>query len=97
MPGYAVVNLDAGYKISRRWKLFAKVNNLFDRKYFTFGTLGANAFVGPGNTFDPTVNPANYTKELFHWDKLSPNSLSTKLGLPQPDPMDHGPLRSLCN
>ena len=65
VPGYAVVNLDAGYKISRRWKLFAKVNNLFDRKYFTFGTLGANAFGGPGNTFDPTVSPANYPKELF--------------------------------
>lgn len=78
VPGYAVVNLDAGYKISKRWKLFAKVNNLFDRKYFTFGQLGANAFVGPGNTFDPTVSPANYPKELF----LSPGApLAIFIGL----------------
>ncbi len=78
VPGYAVVNLDAGYKISKRWKLFAKVNNLFDRKYFTFGQLGANAFVGAGNTFDPTVSPASYPKELF----LSPGApLAVFIGL----------------
>ena len=78
VPGYAIVNLDARYKISGRWKLFAKVNNVFDRKYFTFGQLGANAFVGPGNTFDPTVSPANYPKELF----LSPGApLAIFIGL----------------
>ncbi len=77
-PGYAIVNLDARYKISGRWKLFAKINNIFDRKYYTFGQLGTNVFVGPGNTFDPTVNPSIFPKELF----LSPGApLAVFIGL----------------
>ena len=44
VPGYAVVNLDTHYSVSDNWKLFAKVNNLFDKKYETFGVLGNNIF-----------------------------------------------------
>lgn len=46
VPGYAVVNLDTHYSVNDNWKLFAKVNNLFDKKYATFGVLGANIFNG---------------------------------------------------
>jgi len=52
VPGFAVVNLDARYRLAPGWELFAKLNNVFDRRYSTFGTLGQNAFTGPGNTFD---------------------------------------------
>ncbi|MFM9835964.1 MAG: TonB-dependent receptor [Methylophilaceae bacterium] len=44
VPGYAVVNLDTHYSITPNWKLFAKVNNLFDKDYQTFGVLGGNIF-----------------------------------------------------
>ena len=44
VPGYGVVNLDTHYSISKNWKAFAKVNNLFDKKYATFGVLGGNIF-----------------------------------------------------
>jgi outer membrane receptor protein involved in Fe transport len=44
VPGYAVVNLDTHYSINNSWKLFAKVNNVFDNKYATFGVLGNNIF-----------------------------------------------------
>ncbi len=44
VPGYGVVNLDTHYSISKSWKAFAKVNNLFDKKYATFGILGGNIF-----------------------------------------------------
>jgi iron complex outermembrane recepter protein len=56
IPGYAVVNLDARYRLSPGWEIFANVNNLFDRNYQTFGILGQNLFTGPFNTFDP-ANP----------------------------------------
>ena len=58
IPGYTVVNLDTRYSISRNWKVFAKVTNVFDRDYETFGLLGANVFTGPGNSY--SSNPADW-------------------------------------
>jgi iron complex outermembrane receptor protein len=53
VPGYAVVNLDGRYRVSKSLELFARVNNLFDRQYATFGVLGENVFTGPNRGFDP--------------------------------------------
>ncbi|MGZ8258214.1 MAG: TonB-dependent receptor family protein [Methylotenera sp.] len=44
VPGYTVVHLDTHYRVNDNWKLFAKVNNVFDNKYATFGVLGNNIF-----------------------------------------------------
>jgi len=44
LAAYAVVNLDSHYTLSSKWQLFAKVTNLFDRNYSTFGILGQNMF-----------------------------------------------------
>ena len=52
VPGYGVVNLDARYRLQKGWEVFARVDNLFDRKYANVGVLGLNAFAGPGNSFD---------------------------------------------
>jgi hypothetical protein len=52
VPGYAVVALDGSWNITPEWRLFARVDNLFNRTYQNFGILGANYFRGPGNTFD---------------------------------------------
>jgi iron complex outermembrane recepter protein len=54
LPGYMLVNLDAHLELDARWSLFARVDNLFDRRYYTFATLGQNVFTGPGNSFDAT-------------------------------------------
>jgi outer membrane receptor protein involved in Fe transport len=56
IPGYTIVNLDSHYTINDNWKLFAKVQNLFDRDYATFGMLGVNEF-GRGGSWnsDPTA------------------------------------------
>jgi iron complex outermembrane receptor protein len=54
LPGFVVVNLDAHFDVSSSWNVFARVDNLFDRRYFTFATLGKNVFTAPGNVFDPT-------------------------------------------
>lgn len=58
VPGYTVVNLDTHYTISRNWRVFAKMTNIFDRNYSTFGLLGSNEFTGPSNTF--SSNPATW-------------------------------------
>jgi outer membrane receptor protein involved in Fe transport len=55
VPGYTVVNLDGRYGIARRFEVFARISNLFDRRYANFGLLGENFFNGPGRTFDATA------------------------------------------
>lgn len=54
VPGYVLVNLDAHYALSSRWRIFASVDNLFDRRFYTFGVLGENVLTAPGNAFDTT-------------------------------------------
>ena len=58
IPGYTVVNFDTHYSVNSNWKLFAKINNVFDKNYATFGLLGVNEFTGPGNSY--TTNTASW-------------------------------------
>lgn len=46
--GYTVFNLNTAYQITPDWRVFARVNNLFDREYATAGMLGANPFDASG-------------------------------------------------
>lgn len=59
IPGYTLVNVDARYQAAKRLQVFARIHNLFDRQYETFGVLGENVF--PGGVFDP----ANEVDEQF--------------------------------
>ncbi len=54
IPGFVIVNLDAHYDLSSRWGLFTRIDNLLDRRYYTYGVLGENVFTAPGGAFDPT-------------------------------------------
>lgn len=49
LGGYALVNLSATYALAPGWSLFARANNVFDKRYELskdFATPGANLFVG---------------------------------------------------
>ncbi len=49
LGGFTVANLQASYQLGQDWSLFARANNVFDRKYALVGdyaTAGANVFVG---------------------------------------------------
>ena len=49
IPGYAVVNLHSTYKPLPHFELFASINNLFNRKYATWGILSDPTGIGaPG-------------------------------------------------
>ncbi len=43
-PGYMVFNLQTSYKINSEWTLGLRINNLFDKEYFSAGRLGRNPF-----------------------------------------------------
>ncbi len=54
IPGFVLVNLDAQYELSSRWRAFLRIDNLLDRRYYDYGLLGENELTGPGNTLDTT-------------------------------------------
>jgi outer membrane receptor protein involved in Fe transport len=56
LPGYAVVNLSADYRLSGGWTLFGRVDNLFDQRYATAGALAENPFAAAGNAFEPDTD-----------------------------------------
>jgi iron complex outermembrane recepter protein len=45
--GYALLNLRANYTFNEHFSVFARVDNVFDRRYVTFGTLGDPTDVYP--------------------------------------------------
>jgi len=47
-PGYAVANLGGSYQVHPRVQLFAQVNNLLNRRYYTGAQLGATGFTAAG-------------------------------------------------
>lgn len=59
--GFAIVNLTTNWKITRHWELFAKVSNLFDRRYASSGQLAENAF----DTAGTLLVPADWRNEQF--------------------------------
>ncbi|AGW89985.1 TonB-dependent receptor [Cupriavidus sp. DF5525] len=46
--GYLLLNLRASWQFSPRWQLYGRIDNLFDRRYETYGQVGYNLF--PGGT-----------------------------------------------
>jgi outer membrane receptor protein involved in Fe transport len=47
--GYGVLNLDTRYTVANTgWQVFAKVNNVFDRDYYTSAMLGQSGFSANG-------------------------------------------------
>jgi iron complex outermembrane recepter protein len=60
--GYALVNLRARYDLLQGWELFARVNNLFDRRYATAGALAENPFDSAGQF---QTNSDDWTRDTF--------------------------------
>jgi outer membrane receptor protein involved in Fe transport len=44
VPGYATFNFQTSYKFNKEWAATMQVNNLFDKSYFSAGSLGRNPF-----------------------------------------------------
>jgi outer membrane receptor protein involved in Fe transport len=52
VSGYTIVNLDTRYKFGNTgWQLFGRVNNIFDKEYYTAGMLGSTYFNANGTGF----------------------------------------------
>lgn len=60
VDGYAIVNLNSTYKVNKTFTLFARLNNIFDTNYETFGLLGE-----PGEIFDGSGATAAFSNATF--------------------------------
>jgi outer membrane receptor protein involved in Fe transport len=49
LAGYGILNLNANYEYVKGLNFFVRVNNVFDKKYASYATLGYNMF--PGGNF----------------------------------------------
>ncbi len=59
---YTVVNIHANYKVNKMLSVFARVNNLFDTDYETFGILGEpdEVFDGSSPGFSPAMDDPRF-------------------------------------
>ncbi|MBS1822887.1 MAG: TonB-dependent receptor [Acidobacteria bacterium] len=48
-PGYGVVNLGSRYRFGPHYELFAQIDNLLNRHYYTAGQLASTPYDGNGN------------------------------------------------
>jgi len=73
---YAIANLGAEFRPIDSLKLFAQVNNLFDRRYFTASQLGATGFDATGNfVARPFAGPiVNGERPLLHSTFYAPGA-----------------------
>jgi outer membrane receptor protein involved in Fe transport len=53
LGGYALLDLTTSWKLGPRFELFAKVANVFNRRYATAGLLGVNALDASGAVMQP--------------------------------------------
>jgi iron complex outermembrane receptor protein len=51
VPGHALAAVDASWQPARHWILFARIDNLLDARYTSFGILGVDYFRGAGGAF----------------------------------------------
>jgi iron complex outermembrane receptor protein len=63
VAGYGIVNLRARQSLGSGWEFFARLDNLFDRRYATAGALAENAFDLEGRFLG---DPEQWSSETFY-------------------------------
>lgn len=64
VPGFVIFNLSGRYEIRGGLTLFAEIENLFDREYFTAGRLGVNPFAPSVNG---SIGPSGWNYNSSEW------------------------------
>lgn len=80
-PGYGVVNLGSRFKFNPHFELFAEINNLLNRHYYTTGQLATTPYDNNGNfTARPFTAYASGDYPLRNTTYLSPGAPITVFG-----------------
>ncbi len=62
VKGYFLLNLHANYEVRKGLDYFARINNVFDRRYETYGMIAASAFDQYGAGIADNTNPGNISR-----------------------------------
>ncbi|MBS1808340.1 MAG: TonB-dependent receptor [Acidobacteria bacterium] len=73
-PGYWVANFGTRYQVNRHIELFARVNNLFNRRYYTAAQLGVTGFTAEGNFIARPFAAVNGEYPLQHATFYAPGA-----------------------
>jgi|TARA_A100001391_G_scaffold168372_1_gene128881 outer membrane receptor protein involved in Fe transport len=68
VPGYMVFNFQSNYQLTKNFSVNLLVNNIFDKEYFSAGTLGRNPFT-PG-TYGAR-GPDGYNHNSLEWNSTN--------------------------
>jgi outer membrane receptor protein involved in Fe transport len=60
LPGFFILNLHSAYQITPRLQLFGSVENVTDRRYYTYGTFSPTSSVYLSQAPNAT-NPRSYS------------------------------------
>lgn len=64
VPGYMTINFQTSYKINSEWTLGLRINNIFDKEYFSAGRLGRNPF---SPSIYGAIGPDGYNHNSSDW------------------------------
>lgn len=64
VDGYIVLNLQTNYKLNSEWTLGLRINNIFDKEYFSAGRLGRNPF---SPSIYGAIGPDGYNHNSNDW------------------------------
>ncbi|HSI46609.1 MAG TPA: TonB-dependent receptor [Methylophilus sp.] len=64
IPGYMTFNFQTSYKLNSEWTLGLRVNNIFDKEYFSAGRLGRNPF---SPSVYGAIGPDGYNHNSSDW------------------------------
>lgn len=70
IPGYAVFHLQLRYKPRKDVTIFVKVNNIFDRHYYTAGSLVTNPFVSSGSA-PGNLGVSGFNHNSSNWERVT--------------------------
>ena len=73
-PGYGIANFGAQYELNRHVELFARVNNLFDKRYFTAAQLGPTGFTAEASFIARPFAAVDDEYPLQHATFLAPGA-----------------------
>jgi len=80
-PGYGIVNLGTRYTFGPHYELFAEINNLLNRRYYTTGQLSDSPYDNSGNFIGrPFASYASGDYPLRNTTYLSPGAPITVFG-----------------
>ncbi|MAX50844.1 MAG: TonB-dependent receptor [Methylophaga sp.] len=68
VPGYMVFNFQSNYQLTKNFSVNLLVNNIFDKEYFSAGTLGRNPF--SPSTYG-AIGPDGYNHNSLEWNSTN--------------------------